>query len=137
MSSRLFDRLMTRLIKRGTLKVTYSSGQITTFGTPVPGFPDVAVRFTDEKVARDVVLDPRLGAGEAYMDGRIVVEHGGVMELVQLVQANNRWEKRGVILTPSFTRKLGVKASNFLRSFNKPGSSRRNVSHHYDVGNDL
>ena len=34
------------------------------------------------------------------MDGRIVMERGGVMELVELVQANNRWERRGQVLAP-------------------------------------
>jgi cyclopropane-fatty-acyl-phospholipid synthase len=135
--SGLFGRLMTRLIKRGTLKVTYASGETATYGEPAPGYPDVAVRFTDDKVGRDVVLDPRLGAGEAYMDGRIVMERGGVMELVELVQANNRWERRGQVLEPSLRRKVAGQLSFLARSFNKPGSSRRNVAHHYDIGNDL
>ena len=137
MSSTLFDRLMTRVIKRGTLKVTYPSDQSVTFGTPTAGYPDVAIRFTDDKVARDVVLDPRLGAGEAYMDGRIVMERGGVMELVELVQANNRWERRGQVLAPSLRRKIAGHVSFLARSFNRPGSARRNVAHHYDIGNDL
>ena len=135
--SGLFGRLMTRLIKRGTLKVTYASGETATYGEPTAGYPDVAVRFTDDKVGRDVVLDPRLGAGEAYMDGRIVMERGGVMELVELVQANNRWERRGQLLEPSLRRKIAGHISFLARSFNKPGSSRRNVAHHYDIGNDL
>jgi cyclopropane-fatty-acyl-phospholipid synthase len=137
MSSTLFDRLMTRVIKRGTLKVTYPSDQSVTFGTPTAGYPDVAIRFTDDRVARDVVLDPRLGAGEAYMDGRIVMERGGVMELVELVQANNRWERRGKVLVPSLRRKVAGHVSFLARSFNRPGSARRNVAHHYDIGNDL
>jgi cyclopropane-fatty-acyl-phospholipid synthase len=137
MSSTLFDRLMTRVIKRGTLKVTYPSDQSVTFGTPTAGYPDVAIRFTDDSVARDVVLDPRLGAGEAYMDGRIVMERGGVMELVELVQANNRWERRGQVLAPSLRRKIAGHVSFLARSFNRPGSARRNVAHHYDIGNEL
>jgi cyclopropane-fatty-acyl-phospholipid synthase len=128
---------MTRLIRRGTLTVTYASGQTATYGEATPGYPEVAVRFTDDKVGRDVVLDPRLGAGEAYMDGRIVMERGGVMELVELVQANNRWERRGKVLEPSLRRKITGKLAFVVRSFNKPGSSRRNVAHHYDIGNDL
>ena len=133
----LFDRLMTRLIKRGTLTVTYATGEIATYGASSPGFPDVAVRFTDARVGRDIVLDPRLGAGEAYMDGRIVMERGGVMELVELVQANNRWEKRGKLMVPSLRRKITTQLAFFARSFNKPGSAKRNVAHHYDIGNDL
>ena len=133
----LFDRLISRLIERGTLTVTYASGEAKTYGKPAEGYPDVAVRFTDDKVGRDIVLDPRLGAGEAYMDGRIVMERGGVMELVELVQANNRWEKRGKLMVPSLRRKIAGHVSFLARSFNKPGSSKRNVAHHYDIGNDL
>lgn len=133
----LFDRLISRLIERGTLTVTYASGEAKTYGKSAEGYPDVAVRFTDDKVGRDIVLDPRLGAGEAYMDGRIVMERGGVMELVELVQANNRWEKRGKLMVPSLRRKIAGHVSFLARSFNKPGSSKRNVAHHYDIGNDL
>ena len=135
--SRMFDRVFSRLLKRGTLEVTYASGEKAVYGEPADGFPDVAVRFTDDKVPRDIVLDPRLGAGEAYMDGRIVIERGGVMELVQLVQANNRWERRGQVLAPSLRREIAGHVSFLARSFNRPGSSRRNVAHHYDIGNDL
>ena len=133
----LFDRLLTRLIKRGTLTVAYASGETVTYGQATPDYPDVAVRFTDTKVGRDIVLDPRLGAGEAYMDGRIVMERGGVMELIELVQANNRWEKRGKLLVPSFTRKLAGRFAFVAHSFNKASSAKRNVAHHYDIGNDL
>jgi len=135
--NRLFDRLMSRVIKQGTLTIAYATGETVTYGEPAPGYPDVAVRFTDAKVGRDIVLDPRLGAGEAYMDGRIVMERGGVMELVELVQANNRWEKRGKLMAPSLRRKITGQLAFLARSFNKPGSSKRNVAHHYDIGNDL
>jgi cyclopropane-fatty-acyl-phospholipid synthase len=133
----MFDRVFSRLLKHGTLEVTYASGEKAVYGKPADGFPDVAVRFTDSKVPRNVMLDPRLGAGEAYMDGRIVMERGGVMELVQLVQANNRWEKRGKLVVPSLRRRIAGHVSFLARSFNRPGSSRRNVAHHYDIGNDL
>jgi cyclopropane-fatty-acyl-phospholipid synthase len=135
--NRLFDRLMTRMIKRGTLKINYATGEMKTYGAPAAGYPEVELRFTDSRVGRDIVLDPRLGAGEAYMDGRIVMQRGGVMELIELVQANNRWEKRGKLLVPSLTRKITGNLAFIARSFNKPGSSKRNVSHHYDVGNAL
>src|SRR3569623_2070055 len=135
--NRLFDRLMSREIKQGTLTIAYATGETVTYGQRAPTYPDVAVRFTDARVGRDIVLDPRLGAGEAYMDGRIVMERGGVMELGELVQANNRWEKRGKLMAPSLRRKISGQLAFLARSFNKPGSSKRNVAHHYDIGNDL
>jgi cyclopropane-fatty-acyl-phospholipid synthase len=133
----LFDRLLTRLVKRGTLTVAYASGETSTYGQATPGSPDVAVRFTDTKVGRDIVLDPRLGAGEAYMDGRIAMERGEIIDLIELVQANNRWEKRGKLLAPSLSRKIVGRFAFLAHSFNKAATSKRNVAHHYDIGNDL
>ena len=137
MKGRLFDRVMTRMVKRGTLDITLSSGETVRFGEATAGYPDVALRFTDARVPRDIMLDPRLGAGEAYMNGRIVMERGGIMELIQLVQMNNPWEKRGKLLPPTFSRRVTRQIGFVLHQFNKPSSSRKNVAHHYDVGNAL
>jgi len=137
MKARLFDRVMTRMVKRGTLDITFSSGETARFGEATAGYPDVALRFTDARVPRDIMLDPRLGAGEAYMNGRIAMERGGIMELIQLVQMNNPWEKRGKLLPPTFSRRVTRQIGFVLHQFNKPSSSRKNVAHHYDVGNAL
>ena len=137
MSATLIDRLLSGVIVKGRLELTYADGRKVTFGTPTPGYPDVAIRFTDRRVPRDILSDPRLGAGEAYMDGRIAIEQGDVMQFVQLVQANRAWENGLDIGEPSLLRLVRQKLTYLFRSFNKPGSSKRNVSHHYDIGNDL
>ena len=137
MSNPLIDRFLGSVLKKGRLTVTMPSGEAHQLGTPAPGFPEVAIRLTDKRVVRDILLDPRLGAGEAYMDGRIVVEEGDIMALVQLLRMNSPWERGGMLRPPSPLRQVkdGVK---FLRhSFNQAASSKRNVAHHYDIGNDL
>ncbi|TIX50381.1 SAM-dependent methyltransferase [Alteraurantiacibacter aquimixticola] len=136
-SETLFDKLAAKLVTQGTLKVTHAGGEARTFGTPTLGFPDVAVRFTDDKVARDILLDPRLGLGESYMDGRIEILEGDIMQLVSLVRSNNVWEKRGKMAPPSLPRQIKGKIKYAMRAVNKPGSSKKNVAHHYDIGNDL
>ena len=136
-SENLFDKLAGKLVTRGTLRVTHASGASRTFGTPSEGFPEIAVRFADGKVARDILLDPRLGLGEAFMDGRIIIEQGDVMQLVSLVRSNNGWEKRGKLAPPSFTRRIKGKFKSAMRAVNQPGSSKKNVAHHYDIGNEL
>ena len=136
-SSRLIEKLLARTIRRGTLTLTKSDGTRRTFGTSEDGFPDVAIRFADSKVARDIVLDPRLGLGEAYMDGRVLVEDGDIMALVTLARMNNRWEDKAVLGKPSASRRLRGKVKSFVRGINRPGSSKRNVAHHYDIGNPL
>ena len=136
-ADKVLDRLLGRMVRHGTLAVTYADGRSRTFGAPVDGFPDVALRFADTKVPRDILLDPRLGVGEAYMDGRIEITRGDVMELVSLARSNNRWEDKASLAPPSTSRKLKGRVTSALRSVNKPGSSKKNVAHHYDIGNDL
>jgi cyclopropane-fatty-acyl-phospholipid synthase len=133
----LLARLLARSVEKGTLAITFADGAARTFGRPTPGYPDVALRLADRRVARDIVLDPRLGVGEAYMDGRILIERGDVMELVSLMRANSRWEDRRRLTPPSLRRRLKNRVSSIARSFNKPGGSKKNVAHHYDIGNDL
>jgi cyclopropane-fatty-acyl-phospholipid synthase len=133
----MLDRVLARLVKRGQLTLTYPSGRTITFGSPEPGFPNVAVRFADNKVARDIALDPQLGAGETYMDGRLIVEDGGIMELLQLVQANSPWEAQGGGMRSSLPHRIAQRILFRLGQFNRPASARRNVAHHYDIGNAL
>jgi cyclopropane-fatty-acyl-phospholipid synthase len=133
----MLDRVLDRQVQRGQLTVTYASGRTATFGRPVEDFPNVALRFTDGKVPRDILLDPRLGAGEAYMNGRIVMERGGIMELIELIQANAPWEDEGELMVPSVWRRAMRRLRFIFRQFNRPSSARRNVAHHYDIGNDL
>ena len=136
-STKLVDRLLARLVRKGSLELVHFDGSIARFGTPAPGYPDVAIRLTDKKVARDILLDPRLGTGEAYMDGRIAIERGDVMDLVSLIRMNNRWEDKARLGPPSLPRRIRGRVGNAIRAVNKPGSSKRNVAHHYDIGNDL
>ena len=92
---RLFDRAFQKLIKQGELIVTDVRGREYRYGSPYPGRAPVHVRFTDKSTPRKIVLAPSLGAGEAYMDGRLVVEDGSILDLVRLVTGSNRWEDGG------------------------------------------
>jgi len=136
-SNPLIDRFLGSVIKQGRLTLTLASGARHELGTSTPGFPEVAIRFTDARVPRDILLDPRLGAGEAYMDGRILIEQGDIMQLVQLLRMNRQWDRGGTLRPPSPMRQLRDRAKFIATSFNKAASSRRNVAHHYDIGNAL
>ena len=133
----MLARLLARMIQRGTLALTFADETTRIFGTPEPDFPDVAMRFADARVARDTLSDMRLGFAEAWIDGRVVLERGDIMQLVTLLRHNNRWEERRDLARPSPSRKLAARIGHLVKSFNRPGSSRRNVAHHYDIGNAL
>lgn len=137
MSTALVSRYLTSIVKRGTLEVTFAEGAHRTFGSPAPGYPEVALRFTDNAVPREILLDPRLGAAEAFMDGRLVVERGGITELVELLRSNAPWDRGGSIGRPSAFRRVRNRIAFAREALNTRLGSTRNVAHHYDIGNDL
>ena len=137
MSKRLLKRFLGRVIERGTLSMTFADGEVVTMGQAESGFPDVALRLTDRKVPRDILLDPRLGAAEAYMDGRLQLTRGGIMELIQLLRSNAPFERGGQLRAPSLAKRLRNRAAFAMGSVNNSVGSKRNVAHHYDIGNDL
>ena len=137
MSKPLLDRFLSRGVTKGRLGIVFADGSVSTYGTPAEGFPEIVLRFTDDRVGRDIVLDPRLGAAEAFIDGRLVIEEGDVMGLVSLLRANNPWDRGGDIGPPSTIKRLINTASFAAEQINNRVGSRKNVAHHYDIGNDL
>lgn len=133
----LIDLFLARAVKRGTLTLHRPSLPVRTFGTADPAFPDVTIRFTDKGVGRAIVTDPGLGAAEAFMDGRLVIETGDIRALVELLTANDPWEAgRGALAASAPRRALGAVAHRFGRA-NMERASRRNVAHHYDLSDRL
>ncbi|MEO1731480.1 MAG: cyclopropane-fatty-acyl-phospholipid synthase family protein [Pseudomonadota bacterium] len=137
MGKALLRRFLKGGVKEGRLGVVFADGSAETFGTPAEGYPDIIVRCTDDRVPRDIILDPRLGAAEAFIDGRLVIEEGDVMGLVTLLRWNSRWEKGGQFAPPSTTRKIKNQATWLMDRVNTALTSKENVAHHYDIGNDL
>ncbi len=133
----LIDRFLERIIRRGTLRLTDHHGAIHQFGTPDPAFPDIAIRLADADVARFIALRPRLGAGEAYMDGRLIIEQGDIMDLITLVRANAPWDKGGALKPRGPLRKALKTIGGRLGQINSARTSQRNVAHHYDLDDRL
>jgi cyclopropane-fatty-acyl-phospholipid synthase len=133
----LIDTFFARAFKRGTLRVTYADGSAKSFGAPDPDFADIAIRFTDGGAPGAIVRNPSLGVAEAFIDGRVVIEQGDIMGLLALASANNRWEAATGALEPSPTARSLVWIKRKLDQFNRARTSRQNVKHHYDIGNDF
>jgi cyclopropane-fatty-acyl-phospholipid synthase len=137
MSKPLLDRFLSRAVKQGRLGIVFADGSASTYGTSAEGFPEIVLRFTDNAVPRDIILDPRLGAAEAFIDGRLLIEEGDVMGLVSLLRMNDRWERGDNNLRPSALKRLINSASFAAEQINNRVGSKKNVAHHYDIGNDL
>jgi cyclopropane-fatty-acyl-phospholipid synthase len=133
----ILSRFIESVIKQGVLTIIHADETRESYGTAVEGFPNVTIRLTDKSVIRQIMFDPRLGAAEAFMDGKLIVEQGDVMELVQLLRANKPWERGGTLKEPGALMKLKDFIWGNIDRFNLPGRSKDNVAHHYDIGNDL
>jgi len=128
----MIERLIDKLLQQGHLTLVTPDGKRSTYGPG--GGPSLTVRVTDRKTLFDIARNPRLAAGEAYMDGRLIIEDGTILDLMRLLVGANRWEDK----TPGRgALNKGKKTWKALFRRNPAKASRRNVAHHYDIGNDL
>ena len=129
----LFGRLIDKLLAKGSITLFMPGKPPHTYGPG--GGKHLNVRFTDRKVAFEILKNPRLGVGEAYMDGRLVIEDGTILDLLRLVVGANPWEGGGEGRR-TYTRGKLSRVSRLLRS-NNLKRARRNVAHHYDLRDEL
>ncbi len=133
----ILDLFLARRVKRGQLTVVHHDGARRTFGTPDAAFPDVTIRFTDKGAAGAIIRDPGLGAGEAYMNGRLVLDQGDVLDLVTLMTANDLWEDGANALAANLPTRAVQAVTHRIGRINMARRSKRNVAHHYDLSDRL
>lgn len=133
----LIDLFLSRAVRKGRLSLTHHDGRVREFGAPDPDYPDIAIRFTDSRVAGQIVRNPALAAGEAFMDGRLVVDRGDVRGLVELLTANDKWEAGRANLNPSWLVRAAGAVKHRVDRINMERRSKRNVAHHYDLSGTL
>ncbi len=128
----ILKAVLSSLIESGRLEVITSDGQTHMFG-PDPG-PTVRIRFLSRAAERAIVLDPELALGEAFMDGSLVIEAGGIYDFLDLVTRHSRG------IPPGWWSKALGKLRYVLRRLhqhNTLGRARRNITHHYDLDSTL
>lgn len=125
---------LNKLVRHGTLNVIDTKGKKHRFyGTDQP---EISIRFTDPSLLWKLFLWPDLKAGEAYMDGTLIVEAPhNVFDFLNLITKNMEWRPDN-----PFHLMGGDPYSRFkgwLGQINWPGKSKENVAHHYDLSDDL
>ncbi|WAC26894.1 SAM-dependent methyltransferase [Ancylobacter sp. SL191] len=129
---RVLLQVISRVVRRGNLTVTFASGRRATFGDG--SGPALAMRFTSPEWQRQVGLDPELKLGEAYMEGGLVIEQGDLAEVLALLMAQVG------LAVPSASAKFLMKLRFLFRrlaQFNPRERSQQNVAHHYDLDGRL
>lgn len=132
----LIDPFFARAIRRGRLTVHHPDGKTRSFGAPDPGLADVTIRFAPGAAAA-ILRDPSLGSAEAFMDGRLAIEQGDIMDLLTLFLVNNPWERDDALLMPGLAQRAFEGVRHRLGRFNMRRQAKRNVAHHYDLSDRL
>lgn len=131
--SRLGKSLFVKFLKtieHGRL-IVHDGAEVMTFGPK----SSLCARITvlDQRFYGKVVLGGSVGAGEAYIDR--FWDTGDLVTVIRIIARNidllNRFEKRyGWLFRP-------YQMLQHRRNRNSRSGSRRNISSHYDLGNDL
>jgi len=125
----LLQMLLKMVVKNGSLTVVDANGKATNVGNGEG--PNVTVRLHDNKVGRDIALNPYLRLGEAYMDGRLTVdEPHGIYELIDMLTSSLGNDYAGpVFRLQARWRRLKRR----IDQHNPVGKAQQNVAHHYDL----
>jgi cyclopropane-fatty-acyl-phospholipid synthase len=124
------DRFLRGMIRSGNLVVILPGGRRLELGDG-SGMAIVA-RVADMLTLAKIAAQPYLALGEAYMDGRLVMEQGTIRDLLALGSRNAGAAPRGPRPGP-FTRWWKSQAARAISR----SAARRNVAHHYDLSLEL
>jgi cyclopropane-fatty-acyl-phospholipid synthase len=127
---RLLRLFLNAFIRRGSMIFVTASGARFTCGDGT-GEP-VQAHFLARAAERQVLANPELALGEAYMDGTFVVERGSIADALAILMdqrdALPSWAK-----PQWWVRYLG----RYFRQLNLRGRAQTNVAHHYDLDGRL
>jgi len=128
----MLDFLLRRYVRRGTFAVRLPNGKTRTYGE---GAPYVAIAIKDRAALVSLGMDPDLKLGELYMDGRIEIEAGSVVDLLDLLMGN--MAITGGASGTHHALRLLRRALRAFAQWNPARASRAHVHHHYDLSGRL
>ena len=136
----IFERVLNKLVKSGSLIVTDWKGKVSNFGDGTG--KAVHVRFNTAAAARKMALDPDLQMGECYMSGEFEVLKGNIYDFLALALKNAglngqslaNVNRNNIIHSTIYSYRM---ARRKFDQRNDKARARQNVRHHYDLSDDL
>jgi len=126
--------LLHPMVRKGHLTVIDWRGRESGFGDP-SSQPRATVRLRDRALPWKLALRPSLAFGEAFMDGRLIVESGTVRDVLEIVTSNiQALDEHPLQKVRERLARLRPKA---LRNRNHRRRARANAAHHYDLSGSL
>jgi cyclopropane-fatty-acyl-phospholipid synthase len=125
----LLAKVLGGAVQYGSLTVIDPWGERHAFGTG--GAPFVTLHLTDPDEPGRLLADPCLRAGEAYMDGTLIIEEGTLRDFLMIgVAAGEQLSKQSQKIKQFTPRRK-------LERHNQIDRSRANVAHHYDLSEEF
>ena len=129
----LLARLLSKIYKKNGIVLIDSQGQ-----KYICGKPDLKKPLTLKILKNDLnwklALNPDMNFPEAYMRGEIIVENGSLLDFLNMTFENIG---RKEINTYGYIIKKFFHTWRFFTNYNLPGKAKKNVRHHYDIGEEL
>ena len=125
--------MLGRFVRMGSLTIVDASNRSHVLKGDQPG-PEVVVKLHDPKLHHQLLLNPEMKTGEAYMDGTLTIEQGTIRDLLTLY-ALNRQHLRASPVQKNM--RAWTKRAKAWLPKNDASRSRKNVEAHYDLSNDM
>lgn len=137
----IVEKVLRNMVRSGRLTIVYHDGSTRVFGPGGDNRPQFTVRMHDRGVPWAIVSDPRLGLAEAFMDGRIDIEGGDIMDFLAFMRHDHPWEWTGSRAPKETKRnpiaKRALRLGDLVIKVNDRRRARANAAHHYDLSNAL
>ncbi|MEM6409598.1 MAG: cyclopropane-fatty-acyl-phospholipid synthase family protein [Pseudomonadota bacterium] len=120
--------LLRRLLRTGDLTLHLASGTVIRAGDGKD--PKVVVSLKDPFLPQKLVLNPELAMGEAYMDGRLVIENDDVRGFLSLIVKN--FSAGNLPASQKLARAMRI-AKRKWDQWIPLSRAKSNAEHHYDI----
>jgi len=131
----VFDAILSRLIRRGTLVVRYPDRTMRCYRGSEPG-PEAAMEIRTSRALWRMTLNPGLALGEGYMAGEIAPTEGcSIYDLLDVLILN--MEEEGGTHPAERAMEWWRWAKRRIDQLNPAPRARRNAAHHYDLDGRL
>jgi len=94
----------------------------------------ITIKLLDKKLHYKLLINPDLYFGEAYTDGSLQIENADITEFLDIALMNIGRNEFNYI---SYLMNRFRGSYRYLTNFNFIKKSKMNVSHHYDISDDL
>ena len=129
----MLARLLSKIYKKSGIVLIDSEGQKYICGQPDLDKP-ITVKLLNKNLNWKLVLNPDVNFPEAYMRGEIEIENASLIDFLNITFENMG---RGEINVFGYLVKKILHGWRYISNYNLPGRSKKNVKHHYDIGEEL